>query len=207
MKTLTQKALTIIALFVTFNQAYALAPYALYEKSNQITQNLYYYENQLANPQAEEINRALDRIDLVYHLSPAQCGEPADVYENAYDWAYSASGLNYFSSDAKKFAKKVSKKVCPAYYLASYKENFNYAYSYSGLNKYKSDAISFANIISNYEQSLYYPKSTLSCFKMQYDYAYSSGGLYKSSREAEEFAMLQCLAPKPYSTLSVNTKK
>lgn len=167
---------------------------SLYDKLYRLAEKVYYIEYSLSAEQLKMTGELANQIDAVISQpSETTCGKKTEVFQEAYKWAYSSSGLNDTASDAEKFATLITNQYCPAAYFKVFKPAYTFAYASTGMDKTRSEAKKTAAKISDYEASKFYIRNSLQCYIDSYTFAYSSGGMNKTRSEAENFANNQCL--------------
>ncbi|MGE4131096.1 MAG: hypothetical protein AB7F86_05625 [Bdellovibrionales bacterium] len=116
-------------------------------------------------------------------------GRTLELYQEAYQWAFSSQGLNLSQPRAMDFANKVTSKgqEAGAKYFRGYKEAYEFCFSSAGPNMSQPNAMKYAEAIA----STLEPLQTLKTFKDAYNFAFGSSGLNLSQPKALQFACIQ----------------
>ncbi|MCB0412658.1 MAG: hypothetical protein KDD22_09040 [Bdellovibrionales bacterium] len=184
----------LILMATVFLSANTWASGDLYQRSVEIADIIYSHEHELSHQQASRTKQLFDEIEHVLRSSTLiECGEPNQIFKEAFQWARSLQGLGITKSEAQVFAQKIRSKNCPSKYLQVYQNSFEWAKSLQGLGATRSASMEFAEMLSDYEQNTLFSKNSLECVKEEYDFGRSLQGMGLSREEAKKFALNQCL--------------
>jgi len=107
------------------------------------------------------------------------------TFEQAYQFAYSYSGMNKDRQGAEAFAQLWLEKFFNKDFEL-FKQAYQFAYSYSGMNKDRQGAEAFAQL---WLEKFF--NKDFEVFKQAYQFAYSYNGMNKDRQGAEAFAFEQ----------------
>lgn len=116
--------------------------------------------------------------------------QPVDqgLFQDAYTWAYSSSGLNLTTAAAREFAQQIVDMPNGRHVLSAFRAAYNWAYSSSGLNLTTTAARAWAWRIVRQRN----PGQAMACYKQAYQFAYSPSGMNLTSSAAREHAERTC---------------
>lgn len=182
------KSVSIVLCSLSMTAIASTSNPSLYDTLYRLAEKVYYIEYSLSAEQLKMAGELANQIDsVISQPSETMCGKKTEVFQEAYKWAYSSSGLNDTASDAEKFATLITNQYCPAAYFKVFKPAYTFAYASTGMDKTRSEAKKTAAKISDYEASKFYIKNSLQCYIDSYTFAYSSGGMNKTRSEAENY--------------------